>query len=345
MFRLAKLSLANRALIALITVFASRFRRDHDVLAEAGAHPLHRVPADHRDLLDARRVAGSRGQADQRPAGKGAEQRRGAGVDVVNVPQRRLADHPGVHLRLQPGPGPEPDRPRHLQRQAGPAEGRPAAGDRREHQRLPDRVPGRVLGQTAQRTQRRSRPAQRPPAAEARRRARRRRDRRRHAAHPDPAAAPGPGGIGREPPVHQRRAEEQRCIGPGRHHRGTGQDPLAADRQPGGLPRRHQGPPPGRGPRCGDDRQRGGRQPGRGRPHLDHADQRQGNPRPVRDQEARGRHRRDLPRGQGRHPAARGRARLQRQVHPGLRPGAVHREVDQGPHHRGPAGAGLRRRW
>ena len=71
--------------------------------------------------------------------------------------------------------------------------------------------------------------------------------------------------IGREPPVHQRRAEEQRCTGPGRHHRGTGQDPLAADRQPGGLPRRHQGPPPGRGPRCGDDRQRGGRQPGRGR--------------------------------------------------------------------------------
>ena len=117
MFRLAKLSLANRALIALITGLRGGLRRDHDGLAQAGAHPLHRVPAGHGDHLDAGRVAGGRGQAGQRPAGNGAQRRRGPGVDARRPRATACStDQPGVHLRHQPGPGPEPGRPGHLQR-------------------------------------------------------------------------------------------------------------------------------------------------------------------------------------------------------------------------------------
>ena len=118
MFRLAKLSLGNRALIALITVFASVFgvitmSSLKQELIPSIEFPqitvITSMPGASPEVVDKQ----------VRPAaGNGAERRRGPGVDVVHLPQRRLADQPGVHLRLQPGPGPEPDRPGHLQRQA-----------------------------------------------------------------------------------------------------------------------------------------------------------------------------------------------------------------------------------
>ena len=145
MFRLAKLSLANRALIALITVFACVF----GVITMSSLKQELIPSIEFPQITVISSMPGASPEVVDKQISAPLEKALNS-VDVVNVPERRLADLPGVHLRLQPGPCPEPDRPRHLQRQAGPAEGRAAAGDRREHQRLPDRLPGRVLGQTAQ---------------------------------------------------------------------------------------------------------------------------------------------------------------------------------------------------
>ena len=205
MFRLAKLSLGNRALIALITVFASVFGVITMTSLKQELIPsiefpqitvITSMPGASPEVVD-KQVSGP-----LETALNGVE---GLESTIVDVAQRRLADHPGLHLRLQPGPRPEPDRPRHLQREAGAAEGRPAAGDRRQHQRLPDRLPRGLLGQAVERTQRGPGPPERAPAAEARRRARRRGDRRGHPAHQDPAAARGHGGLRRHHRVHYPR--------------------------------------------------------------------------------------------------------------------------------------------
>ena len=249
---------------------------------------------------------------------------------------------------IQPGPGPEPDRPRHLQRQAGrcrrTSSRRPSPGSISDFPIVflavsSDKPLSELNADLA--------PAQRPAAAEARRRPRRRRDRRRHPAHPDPAAARRtwrPAGASIQ--SISDALKNNGAPGPGRHHRGTGQDPLAADRQPGGLPRRHQGAPAGRAPAMR-------RRSAAWRTSASVEDARTSITR-TNGKETLALSVTKKPEGdtvaishavKDALPAAGGRARLQRQVHPGLRPGAVHREVHQGPHHRGPARPGLRRRW
>ena len=109
---------------------------------------------------------------------------------------------------------------------------------------------------------------------------------------PRPAAH---GRVGRQHPVDQRRPEEQRRPwsrpAPSRNRARRSRCRSAARWTP--WPRSR--PCRWAAPKRGDDRQRGRRQHRRGRPHLDHPDERQGNPRPVRHQEARGRHRRASP--------------------------------------------------
>ncbi|CAH0309213.1 Swarming motility protein SwrC [Microbacterium sp. Bi128] len=141
MFRLAKLSLANRALIALITVFACVF----GVITMSSLKQELIPSIEFPQITVISSMPGASPEVVDKQISAPLEK---ALNSVEGLESTSSTSRNGVSL--QPGPGQEPDRPRHLQRQAGPAEGRPAAGDRREHQRLPDRLPGRVLRQTAQ---------------------------------------------------------------------------------------------------------------------------------------------------------------------------------------------------
>ena len=296
MFRLAKLSLANRALIALITVFASVFgvitmSSLKQELIPSIEFPqitvITSMPGASPEVVD-KQIS-----APLETALNGVEGLESTSSTSRNgVSQITLAFTYGSNLDRARN---QIDRAISNAKRSLPDDVQPQA-IAGQHQRLPDRVPGRLLGQAPQRAERRSRPAQRPAAAEARRRPRRRRDRRRHPAHPDPAPARGHGGLRREHPVHQRCAEEQRGTwfrpAPSRNRARRCRCRSAA-RWTRSTPSRRSRWAAAR--RCRDDRQRGGRQPRRGRPHVDHPDQRQGNPGPVRDQEARGRHRRRSP--------------------------------------------------
>ena len=78
MFRLAQLSLANRALIALITVFASVF--GVITMSSLKQELIPSIEFPQITVLSAMpgRLPGGGGQAGQRAAGEGAERRRRA---------------------------------------------------------------------------------------------------------------------------------------------------------------------------------------------------------------------------------------------------------------------------
>ena len=118
MFRLAKLSLANRALIALITVFASVFgvitmSSLKQELIPSIEFPqitvITSMPGASPEVVD-KQVA-----ARWRTALNGVE---GLESTSSTFPATACPRSAGVHLWLEPGPRPEPDRPGHLQRQA-----------------------------------------------------------------------------------------------------------------------------------------------------------------------------------------------------------------------------------
>ena len=186
----AKLSLANRALIALITVFASVFgvitmSSLKQELIPSIEFPqitvITSMPGASPEVVD-KQIS-----APLETALKGVEgRRRRRPPPATGFPRSALAFTYGSTLEQRE----EPDRPGHLQRQAVAAGRRPAPGHRGQHQRFPDRVPRRLLRQAPQRAERRSRPAHRPAAAEARRRPRRRSDRRRHPS--TSRSSPGP---------------------------------------------------------------------------------------------------------------------------------------------------------
>ena len=131
MFRLAKLSLANRALIALITVFASVFgvitmSSLKQELIPSIEFPqitvITSMPGASPEVVD-KQVS-----SPLETALNGVE-----GLESTSSTSRNGVSQISmvVHLRLEPGPCPEPDRPGHLQRQAVAAGRRPAPGHRR----------------------------------------------------------------------------------------------------------------------------------------------------------------------------------------------------------------------
>ena len=131
MFRLAQLSLANRALIALVTVFASVF----------GVITMSSLKQELIPSIEFPRITVLTAMP-------------GASPEVVDKqisgPLETALNGVEGHLRCRPGPGPQPDRQGHLQRQAHAARRRPAAGYCRQHQRFPHCLPGCVLGPDAQ---------------------------------------------------------------------------------------------------------------------------------------------------------------------------------------------------
>ena len=120
MFRLAKLSLANRALIALITVFASVFgvitmSSLKQELIPSIEFPqitvITSMPGASPEVVD-KQIS-----APLETALKGVE---GLESTLLHLPQRRVPDQHVLHLWFEPGPRKElEDRPGHLQRQAG----------------------------------------------------------------------------------------------------------------------------------------------------------------------------------------------------------------------------------
>ena len=90
MFRLAKMSLGNRALIALITIFALVF--GVITLSSLKQELIPSIEFPQITVVSAMPGASPEVVDKQvsEPAGGGAERRRGAGIDVVHLAQRRL---------------------------------------------------------------------------------------------------------------------------------------------------------------------------------------------------------------------------------------------------------------